>query len=362
MDSWTEVQLKKMELGGNSKMNEFFKQYGVEKSCPTKRKYNSKAAELYREKLAAEVSGRRFQLPPPSAVKAQAKESDEWDSWETSQRKPSSNAGTYAEADVKASMSDKEAFFNRKMAENAKRPEGVPPSKGGKFVGFGSSPPPKQQPRAATSDVGSMLYKGWGSLTQMAGTAAQSASAAVKTGTENLSQALKEREVSERVQTNARALADRGKELGKQGWSGLQSFYATVASKVESAARDNGYALDLGASKARQHQNRGAGGFTSATYARLSRSESGGLDELMNREQHDVDDQAAFQGFEDNLPDSPLASRHDVKDSGETRNLEASKNSLGSKSGPIASGQRGNKWQDWEDSDDDEVDDDWGKW
>lgn len=46
MDAWTEQQLKKMEKGGNTKMNAFFKQYGVDKSCPTKKKYNSQAAEV----------------------------------------------------------------------------------------------------------------------------------------------------------------------------------------------------------------------------------------------------------------------------------------------------------------------------
>lgn len=226
---------------------------------------------------------------------------------------------------------------------------------GGKFVGFGSSPPPKAS-RSPTSDVGSLLYKGWGNLTLIAGSAAQQASAAVKTGTESLSQALKEGDVAEKVQSNARVLADRGKELGKQGWSGLQTIYATVASKVESAARDNGYAIDLGASKARQHQNRSATGLTSAAYSRLSRSESGGLDELMNKER--AHDEPEFQGFA--APDSPVATRA-RKDTQST--LSTTKNSNRSKSQPFASQQNEQDWASWDASDEeDEVDDDWGKW
>lgn len=50
----------------------------------------------------------------------------------------------------------------------------------------------------------------------------------------------------DKVQTNVRVVADKSKELGKQGWTGLKSLYATVASKVETVARDNGYNIDLG--------------------------------------------------------------------------------------------------------------------
>ena len=46
MDTWTEEQLRKMEAGGNTKLNVFFKQYGVEKACPSRKKYNSPAAEV----------------------------------------------------------------------------------------------------------------------------------------------------------------------------------------------------------------------------------------------------------------------------------------------------------------------------
>ena len=46
MDSWSPEQLRKMQCGGNGKMNAFLKQYGVEKNTDTIEKYNSKAAEV----------------------------------------------------------------------------------------------------------------------------------------------------------------------------------------------------------------------------------------------------------------------------------------------------------------------------
>lgn len=46
MDAWSSAQLKKMELGGNQKMNSFLKQYGVDKYTDIPTKYNSAAAEV----------------------------------------------------------------------------------------------------------------------------------------------------------------------------------------------------------------------------------------------------------------------------------------------------------------------------
>lgn len=46
MDSWSQDQLRKMQCGGNAKLNAFLKQYGIEKATDIKDKYNSKAAEV----------------------------------------------------------------------------------------------------------------------------------------------------------------------------------------------------------------------------------------------------------------------------------------------------------------------------
>ena len=46
MDAWSQDQLKKMQLGGNEKMNDFFSKYGISKTTDIKEKYNSTAAEV----------------------------------------------------------------------------------------------------------------------------------------------------------------------------------------------------------------------------------------------------------------------------------------------------------------------------
>lgn len=53
-----------------------------------------------------------------------------------------STENMYSRADLEASAANKGDFFARKISENQSRPEGLPPSQGGKYVGFGSSPAP----------------------------------------------------------------------------------------------------------------------------------------------------------------------------------------------------------------------------
>lgn len=162
-----------------------------------------------------------------------------------------------------------------------------------------------------------------GNFTQMAQTTAQQATAVVKSGTENISTAFKDTEVADKVQTNSKALVERSKGLGKQGWSGLRSMYATVAAKVETVARDNGYSIDLGSSKTKPRPNRSNTGFSSAVHSQLSRSESGGLNEMLNQHHVVRVNGEPFAGFYDSDPGSPVdplipdrsENRHTLKDS-----------------------------------------------
>ena len=51
MDSWTEKQLALMKHGGNKKFNDYLKGKGIDPNTPIKQKYESDAAQLYKEIL-----------------------------------------------------------------------------------------------------------------------------------------------------------------------------------------------------------------------------------------------------------------------------------------------------------------------
>ncbi|OAO13342.1 ARF-GAP protein [Blastocystis sp. ATCC 50177/Nand II] len=67
MDSWSEKEIQAMRVGGNQNLNDFFAKYNIPKNATIKQKYNSPAAELYREIIKAKVEGREppTELPRP---------------------------------------------------------------------------------------------------------------------------------------------------------------------------------------------------------------------------------------------------------------------------------------------------------
>ena len=85
MDSWSEKEIKAMQVGGNKQLRDFFSSHGISNKSSIKKKYNSSAAALYREMLSligcfscriqAKVDGRE----PPSELSQETvhSESDE---------------------------------------------------------------------------------------------------------------------------------------------------------------------------------------------------------------------------------------------------------------------------------------------
>ncbi|KAK2980818.1 hypothetical protein RJ640_020470 [Escallonia rubra] len=64
MDSWSEIQLKKMESGGNDALNAYLSQHGIPKETDIVAKYNTSAAAAYRDKIQALAEGRPWREPP----------------------------------------------------------------------------------------------------------------------------------------------------------------------------------------------------------------------------------------------------------------------------------------------------------
>lgn len=173
MDSWSEIHLKKMQVGGNCSLNSFLAQYGITKETDIVTKYNAKAAGIYRDRIQALAEGRPWSLPrmieesASSGSQGRVREnrsSDIWNDWDENQTMTqgvgstrrhgsvSSMSGSGSSGPLRlhssgvncstsqhdASAAGKDAFFGRKLLENASRPDNLPPSQGGKYVGFGS--------------------------------------------------------------------------------------------------------------------------------------------------------------------------------------------------------------------------------
>lgn len=298
MDAWSAEQLKRMQLGGNDALNAFLKNYGVDKYTDIRDKYNSQAAEYYRDKIRAEVEGRSYVPPAPSASNnisrppagansrtartAGSSNNDSWDDWgaKPSGVKASGSSGSlsgaagqsaaggntdYLKSALESSAAQKDTFFARKMEENAGRPEGVAPSQGGKYVGFGSTPTPPSRTQGkgqgGLDDYQQYLSKGISQLTTAAGGAAGLAN-----------EKLKEAHVAEHVERGTQ----QAKEYAGKSWNFMKGMYANVASQVENVARENGYKVDLGSKKAADSHRGGAYGRAGGQASLLSDDEDEG--------------------------------------------------------------------------------------
>ncbi|KAG2483137.1 hypothetical protein HYH03_017983 [Edaphochlamys debaryana] len=286
MDAWSADQLKKMQCGGNGKLNSFLQSYGIPKSMDIKDKYNSRAAEFFREKLRAEVEGRSYTPPPPSEVpppssgggagavgaarthsSARASPAkrgdDDWGDWGGSGSgggagvKGSQSTGAfnerseYTRSQLESSAANKESFFARKMQENNSRPDHLPPSQGGKYVGFGSAPAPKAAGGGGgVEDLTTLLSSTLTTVSRAAETAAKSAGQVVRSGSAHIAQTLQEKQVGETLSSNAKVISEKAVHVAQSGFATLTGLYARMASSVEQAARQQGFQVDLGSSAA----------------------------------------------------------------------------------------------------------------
>ncbi|WVQ84729.1 hypothetical protein IAT38_006886 [Cryptococcus sp. DSM 104549] len=160
MDKWSDDQLKKMKLGGNEAFKTFIEGYGSDggytKGMGMQEKYNSWAATQYREKLAAACADppqpwSPSPAPPPSAPSRPSSSQATRKSRATGA--PSSlgsrsgspaigSGGGGSPNPGQGPGSGHEAYFERMGNANASRPDHLPPSQGGRYQGFGSSPAP----------------------------------------------------------------------------------------------------------------------------------------------------------------------------------------------------------------------------
>lgn len=208
--------------------------------------------QIYREKVKATAEGRPFTPPPPSAVQVSlsssssrngsssalaggagggggaaggSRHADDWGDWGASggnskQGGPGANGGfgsgsEYSKAQYMASAAQKEEFFARRMQENQSKPDHLPPSQGGKYVGFGSTPPPRPSPGrgrppvAGVEDVTQLLSKGLAGLGQVAGIAAATATTAVSSGTQGINQLLQEKQMAQTLNQTKAVVAEK---------------------------------------------------------------------------------------------------------------------------------------------------------
>ncbi|XP_018896037.1 ADP-ribosylation factor GTPase-activating protein 1 isoform X2 [Bemisia tabaci] len=233
MDKWKDIELEKMKVGGNEKAREFFdSQEDWDDTLPIQQRYNTKAAALYRDKIATLAQGKTWD-PETSSAKnfvsptiGGRSSSSKTPQRQTSQpsNEPPNYSNSYQDQNISSYQNmtnsqlirdEKEAFFARKQNENAMRRDDLPPSQGGKYAGFGYSMD-SNMPKSSSQDVfgtaASSFASGWSlfssSATKFASKATESA---IKIGGIATQKAM---ELGSTVQ-------DKVSDLGRKGWQDL---------------------------------------------------------------------------------------------------------------------------------------------
>lgn len=146
MDAFKGGEIARMDLGGNRAWRMFWEEKQKESGgagnegrkwgdVPLEEKYGGEIGEEWKERLACKVEGREFtgvvRKPLSKRVETPAMTS----------RGSSTTPTMRTASPVSSNQKERnEEFFARKGGENATRSADLPPSRGGKYAGFGSEP------------------------------------------------------------------------------------------------------------------------------------------------------------------------------------------------------------------------------
>ncbi|KAK3089333.1 hypothetical protein FSP39_002793 [Pinctada imbricata] len=272
MDKWKDTELEKMKVGGNRQALEFFKsQSDYNAGMSIQEKYNSKAAALYRDKISTEAEGKSWSIATSSArnyVAFQPRATLTHASSSPSLKKSSGMNHSYSDTGLDSYQDgsmynseefkkERDNFFDRVQAQNASRPDGIPPSQGGKYVGFGSTPAPQEKKDDFFENTLSSLSTGWSSFTvgatkfasvasEKASKFASAAGQKTKEFGETVNESVirptkdkvKEGNLINEVGTSMSGFAAKLSSASSKGWSNFQSLWGepkTTLSTVDTS-------------------------------------------------------------------------------------------------------------------------------
>lgn len=180
MDAFKSGEIERMRLGGNEGWRKFFEEHEQTKmlgiswdDSTISERYSGEVGEEWKERLSCKVEGRDF-VPgakKPAAASAPAKPA-------ARTATPLSGGRSQSPAPGKVKVDDQ--YFARLGADNASRSDALPPSQGGKYAGFGSTPGPTQQNSSMPNfddvqkDPMAALTKGFGWFTSTVSKTAKS--------------------------------------------------------------------------------------------------------------------------------------------------------------------------------------------
>ncbi|XP_021501379.1 ADP-ribosylation factor GTPase-activating protein 1 isoform X4 [Meriones unguiculatus] len=245
MDKWKDIELEKMKAGGNAKFREFLEaQEDYEPSWSLQDKYSSRAAALFRDKVATLAEGREWSL-----------ESSPAQNWTPPQPKTLQLTAHRSSGQPQNVTASGDKAFEDWLNDDLGSYQGAQENR---YVGFGNTVPPQKREDDFLNNAMSSLYSGWSSFTTGA---SKFASAAKEGATKFGSQAsqkfwgykqqsepaselghslnenvlkpaqekVKEGRIFDDVSSGVSQLASKVQGVGSKGWRDVTTFFSGKA-------------------------------------------------------------------------------------------------------------------------------------
>ncbi|WKT46273.1 Arf GTPase activating protein [Fusarium oxysporum f. sp. vasinfectum] len=201
MDAFKSSEIERMRLGGNEGWRNFFEEHEQTKmmgitweDSTIAERYSGEVGEEWKERLSCKVEGREYVPGAKKPVSAPTK--------------PASRTGTPMSAD------------------NAARPDHLPPSQGGKYAGFGSTPAPNSSDNDLNfgdiqKDAVATLTRGFGWFTS---TVSKTAKTVNDGYIQPTAKQFAEGDFAKQAQLTASAFAKQAQAAGKNAQEGFTRF------------------------------------------------------------------------------------------------------------------------------------------
>ncbi|XP_007666931.1 ADP-ribosylation factor GTPase-activating protein 1 isoform X3 [Ornithorhynchus anatinus] len=233
MDKWKDIELEKMKAGGNAKFREFLESQDDYDPCwSMHEKYNSKAAALFRDKVATLAEGKEWSLETSSARN--------WTPPQPKMALSSAHRSSAGQSQNATASSDK--AFEDWLNDDINSYQG---GQENRYVGFGNTVPPQKKDDDFLNNAMSSLYSGWSSFTTGASKFASAAKeGATKFGSQASQKAselghslnenvlkpaqekVKEGKIFDDVSTGVSHLATKVQGVGSKGWRDVTTFFS----------------------------------------------------------------------------------------------------------------------------------------
>ncbi|XP_054641089.1 ADP-ribosylation factor GTPase-activating protein 1 isoform X4 [Dunckerocampus dactyliophorus] len=158
MDKWKDIELEKMKAGGNGKFRLFLElQDDYNPNWTLQEKYNSRAAALFRDKVATLAEGKEWSIETSSAK-----------NWTSPQPKTSLSSSHRSGGPGTTSAKSSDKAFEDWLSDDVNSYQsggGYSGNQENRYVGFGNTVTPEKKEEDFLNNAMSSIYSGWSSFT-----------------------------------------------------------------------------------------------------------------------------------------------------------------------------------------------------